>query len=240
LRSSGRTGGYASPVPRSPADTVTLVLFCRRPRPGSGKRRLARDLGDSAALLMSELLLATALEDAAGWPGGRVIAPAESGDEDWARSLPVAFDRIMLQPNGNLGDRLSGVDRALRREGHTRLLYIGSDAPVLRPADYQAARAGLLTHDVVLGPAFDGGVTCMGGRKPWPPLAHLPWSSERLHVALQSACQQAGMSVCNLEPRYDIDIPADLRRLCADLATDRRPARRALYQALCGLGYCAP
>jgi len=225
-------------VPKPPANSVSLVLFCRRPVPGSGKRRLARELGDSATFMLSELLLATALEDAAGWPGNRIIAPADPGDEGWARALPLAFDAVVLQPNGNLGDRLSGVDRALRRQGHTRILYIGSDAPVLGPADYQAARVGLATHDAVLGPAVDGGVTCLGSRVPWPTLAHLPWSSERLHGTLDSACRDAGMSVCTLEPRYDIDTPADLQRLCADLATDWRPARRVLYRALCGLGYC--
>lgn len=227
-------------MPNSPATAVTLVVFCRRPAPGFGKRRLARELGESPALMISELLLATTLEDAAIWPGGRIIAPAESGDEGWARSLPLDFDEIVLQPNGNLGDRLAGVDQKLRLRGHKRLLYIGSDAPVLSPADYRAARAGLATHDVVLGPALDGGVTCLGSRQPWPPLSSLPWSSERLHGALQSVCQQAGLTVCNLEPRYDIDVPADLGRLATDLATDCRPARRALYAALCSLGYCSP
>lgn len=226
-------------MPNSAANTITLVVFTRRPTPGTGKRRLARELGDTTTQRISELLLATTLEDAAAWSGYRVIAPADPGDGDWARSLRPAFDEVVLQPTGNLGDRLSGVDQALRNQGHTRLLYIGSDAPILAPADYQAARNSLATHDVVLGPALDGGVTCLGSRRPWPPLADLPWGSELLHAALESTCEQAGLSVKNLAPRYDIDICADLERLCADLATDWRPARRALYQALRGLGYCA-
>lgn len=225
-------------MPNADPNAVTLVLFCRRPGPGSGKRRLARELGESTALAISEHLLATALEDAAAWPASRIIAPSEPGDAAWARSLPVAFDRIVPQHGGSLGDRLSGVDRALRAEGYSQLLYIGSDAPVLAPGDYDDARRSLATHDVVLGPALDGGVTCLGSRKPWPSLAQLPWETALLHGALQSACERAGLSVRNIQPRYDIDVPADLQRLCADLATDRRPARRALYQALCSLGYC--
>jgi glycosyltransferase A (GT-A) superfamily protein (DUF2064 family) len=227
-------------VPNSAADPVTLVVFCRRPAPGSGKRRLARELGETTTLMICELLLATTLEDAAAWPGGRIIAPAEPGDEAWARSLPLDFDQVVLQPNGNLGDRLSAVDRVLRAAGHSRLLYIGSDAPLLAPTDYRAARASLATHDVVLGPALDGGVTCLGSRQPWPPLQELPWGRELLHDALRSACQRSGMTVQDLEPRYDIDVPADLGRLCTDLATDGRPARRVLYEALRGLGYCHP
>ncbi|MDP2324194.1 MAG: DUF2064 domain-containing protein [Gammaproteobacteria bacterium] len=224
-------------MPHTPADAITLVVFCRRPTPGSGKRRLARDLGETTTLLISELLLATALEDAAAWPGHRIIATAEPVDEGWARSLPLDPDNVVLQPDGNLGERLMGVDRLLRSQGHTRLLYIGSDAPILSSADYQAARAGLVTHDVVLGPALDGGVTYLGSRRPWPTLTDLPWSSERLHDALQAICERSGMSVQNLELRYDIDVQADLGRLCADLSADTRPARRALYQALRSLGY---
>jgi len=227
-------------VPDSAADAVTLVVFCRRPAPGYGKRRLARELGETATLMLSELLLATALEDAAAWPFGRIIAPAEPGDEAWARSLAVEFDQVMPQPSGNLGIRLAVIDQALRGQGHTRLLYIGSDAPVLAPADYQSARAGLTTHDVVLGPALDGGVTCLGSRQPWPSLKNLPWGSERLHAALQSACERSGMTVCNLARRYDIDVPTDLVRLAGDLVTDWRPARRTLYQALHSLGYSNP
>jgi hypothetical protein len=225
---------------KAASEAMTLVVFCRRPALGSGKRRLARELGDPATLTISELLLGTTLEDLAAWPGRRVIAPAEPGDESWARSLPVPLDDVVPQPSGNLGVRLAGVDRVLRDRGHTRLLYIGSDAPVLGPADYLAACHALTTHDVVLGPALDGGVTCLGSRLAWPELARLPWGGEELHAALQAICARGGLTVQNLPPRYDVDVPADLRRLCSDLAGDARPARLALYRELRSLGYSGP
>jgi glycosyltransferase A (GT-A) superfamily protein (DUF2064 family) len=221
-------------------EAITLVVFCRRPALGSGKRRLAIELGEVATLMISELLLATTLEDVAAWPGRRVIAPAEPGDELWARSLPIPLDDVVPQSDGNLGVRLGDVDRVLRGRGHTHLLYIGSDAPVLAAADYRAACHALTTHDVVLGPALDGGVTCLGTRQPWPELASLPWSSTELHATLQSLCERAGLTVRNLPPSYDVDVPADLARLCADLVGDARPARLALYRALRSLGYCFP
>jgi glycosyltransferase A (GT-A) superfamily protein (DUF2064 family) len=221
-----------------PSGALTLVAFCRRPAPGVGKRRLARELGDGATLTISQLLLATTLEDLAAWPGRRVLAPAEPADEGWAWSLPVALDDVVPQAGDNLGDRLGAVDRLLRLRGHTGLLYIGSDAPVLTAADYGDAARALASHDVVLGPALDGGVTCLGSRRGWPDLSPLPWSGERLHAALQACCESAGLAVQNLGPRYDVDVPADLLRLATDLAADARPARRALYRALATLGYC--
>lgn len=221
-----------------PSEAITLVAFCRRPAPGVGKRRLVRELGEAATLTISQLLLDTTVEDLAAWPGLRVVAPAEAADEAWARSLPVRLDDVVAQPDGNLGARLGAVDRVLRGRGHKRLLYIGSDAPVLAAADYRAAASGLATHDVVLGPALDGGVTCMGSRRAWPDLTALPWSGERLHAALQACCETGGLSVQNLGTRYDVDVADDLRRLGTDLAADARPARRALYRALATLGYC--
>ncbi|MBL8200232.1 MAG: DUF2064 domain-containing protein [Chromatiales bacterium] len=222
----------------APSEPVTLVAFCRRPAPGVGKRRLARDLGEADTLAISQLLLATTLEDLAAWPGPRVLAPAEPADESWARSLPVALDDVVAQPAGNLGERLGAVDRALRQRGHGRLLFIGSDAPVLAATDYVDAASAFASHDVVLGPALDGGVTCMGSRRAWPDLAALPWSGAHLHAALQACCESAGLTVHNLATRYDVDVPGDLQRLCVDLAADTRPARRALYRALATLGYC--
>jgi glycosyltransferase A (GT-A) superfamily protein (DUF2064 family) len=221
----------------APSEAITLVAFCRRPAPGVGKRRLATELGEAATLTISQLLLATTLEDLAAWPGLRVVAPAEPADEAWARSLPLHLDDVVTQPDGNLGARLGAVDRVLRERGHKRLLYIGSDAPVLADSDYRAAASALDTHDVVLGPALDGGVTCMGSRCGWPGLTALPWSGERLHAALQALCAAGGLTVRNLGTRYDVDVADDLRRLCGDLATDARPARRALYRALASLGY---
>ncbi len=222
-------------LPGEPA----LVLVCRRPAPGSGKRRLAVHVGEPATLRLCELMLATALEDLAAWPGARIIAPAATDDVAWARSLPVAGLDVIPQSEGNLGARIATLDRQLRDQGHGALLYIGSDAPVLGPDDYLAARHALTRHAVVLGPALDGGVTCMGSRHAWPPLDELPWSTAHLHAALQSICEQAGLDVANIATRYDIDVVGNLFRLAADLRTDLRPARRALYRALQSLGYCA-
>lgn len=205
---------------------------------GSGKRRLARDLGEPSTLMLCELMLATALEDLAAWPGETIIAPAAASDAAWARSLSGNSRGVVTQPEGSLGTRIEAIDRQLRAQGQSTVLYIGSDAPVLTPADYLAARRALVRNPIVLGPALDGGVTCMGSRVGWPPLEKLPWSTANLHAALQSKCEQAGAKVENIATRYDIDILADLPRLAIDLQTDERPARRALYRALKSLGYC--
>lgn len=217
------------PAPAQDSE-ATLVLVCRRPAPGTGKRRLAAEIGDAQALAIAEGLLAAALEDALAWPGPVVIAPAAARDCDWAAGLLPRDVQVQPQAPGTLGQRLATLDRALRAAGHRALVYIGSDAPALRPADYAATRRLLAGHDVVLAPAADGGVTLMAARTAWPELAGLPWETPALGAALRRACVAAGRTVACLPAGFDVDTGADLLRLRTALRNDPRPARRALLK----------
>ena len=203
----------------------TLVVFCRRPALGIGKQRIARELGAPAGLALAKHLLDTALEDAGAWQGPVVVSPADPGDTEWAAGLLPSSCEIIPQPAGNLGDRINAVDRRARLGGHAHIIYIGSDAPVLDADYYAAAVAALKTHDVVLGPADDGGVTLMGARQAWPELGHLPWSTGDLGAALELTCLNDGLTVYSLDHRYDVDLAADLSKLLDDLRMDLRPAR---------------
>ncbi|MDH3977372.1 MAG: DUF2064 domain-containing protein [Gammaproteobacteria bacterium] len=210
----------------------TLIVFCRRPVAGIGKSRIAADLGNELTLQLSQHLLAATLEDAGAWPGPVVISPAEPTDRDWAETLLEPQPAVAAQPKGNLGERINTVDRSVRTHKDEKLIYIGSDAPLLNESYYEAARSGLNDHDIVLGAAEDGGVVLMGARTAWPDLASLPWSSENLGKALELLCKRQGLTVKHLETCYDIDNARDLPRLHKDLQYDVRPARQALQQWL--------
>ena len=215
-----------------------LVLFCRRPAPGTGKQRLARKLGRARALAVATALLDCALEDVADWPGRLVISPACHEDLEWAQGLIARPKWVIPQHAGNLGERLSGVDIETRRRGCNHVLFIGSDAPSLQLGDLLAADDALAEADVALIPAADGGVALMGSRAPWPDLAGLPWSEPALADALEQECRDKGRSVVRLPASYDIDEVSALAGAVAALESDVRPARRRLRSLLveaCGV-----
>jgi uncharacterized protein len=211
------------------ARSTSLVLMLKAP--ARSKRRLAAGLGDAAAAEAARRLAACALEDLAAWPGPTWLAPADPGDLDWLGDT-AARHAVVQQGKGNLGARIGRVSETLRERGFDAQIFVGIDCPHL-DADYLERAADMLAgHDVVLGPASDGGVVLMGTRVRWPALEPLPWSTERLGAVLEAACRRAGSSVAALDPRTDIDTVADFAGLAGTLEHDVRPARRALREWL--------
>ena len=132
----------------------TLVLFVRIPRLGAGKRRLARDIGVVAALRFERLMLAQSLRRL-----GR--------DRRWTLRLAVTPDRAAQrlgahpQGRGDLGIRMR---RALAACPPGPKMLVGSDIPGLHTAHIAEAFALLGRHDIVFGPARDGGFWLIGCR----------------------------------------------------------------------------
>lgn len=214
---------------------TTLVLICKRPLPGIGKQRLAASLGIKVAHEIAQALLDCALEDMRAWEGPLVISPASSHDLRWASNLLPSHSRVSVHPQtaGNLGQRLNALDRTLRTNRPIRLIYIGSDAPLLTDSDYKNCREALQQYETVLIPALDGGVTLMASNSPWPELSHLPWSTDQLGETLTNLCLEAGQTVIRLNPNLDVDEMQDIERLVTPLKADPRPARRRLYALVC-------
>lgn len=202
-----------------------LVLMLKAPE--RSKRRLARDIGP-LAVEAARRLCACALEDAAAWPGPVCYAPATTADRAWLEAELHPGARLLTQRGANLGARLENVSNRLRRRGHVRQLFIGIDCPQLDQAYLRRAAAALARHDVVLGPAADGGAVLLGTRTGWPPLGDLPWSTDRLYERLLTLCRGHGLRVATLDARADVDDLPDLLAAGRGLERDRRPARRAL------------
>jgi glycosyltransferase A (GT-A) superfamily protein (DUF2064 family) len=212
-------------TPSTPTGCCVVLMMKSAAR---SKRRLAARLGTERATQAAQRLLDCACEDLAAWRGPRCAAPSAADDQLGA---PPA-DAVVVQRDGNLGERINHVNDELIRRGFARQLFIGIDCPSLDVAYLARAAAALDEHDTVLGPAADGGVVLMGVRGYWPSLAELPWSTDALCEALRAACAASG-SRCALLPRLqDVDTPSDLAALRTKLRGDPRPARQALVRWL--------
>jgi len=151
-----------------------LILFFREPLLGVGKRRLARDIGDVAAVRFERLMIARLIRRL-GRDGRwrlRLAVAAARPSRRW-RGLPA-----MPQGPGDLGQRMH---RTLAACPPGPAVLVGADIPALGAAHIAEAFRLLGRHDVVFGPAEDGGFWLAGvtrNARHLPPLfAKVRWSS---------------------------------------------------------------
>ena len=153
-----------------------LVLFARAPRLGSGKRRLARDIGAVAALRFERLMLARLLRRL-GHDGRWRLRLAVTPDHARRRARLWPHDTPMAgQGSGDLGRRMR---RALAACPPGPAVLIGTDIPALAAAHIAEAFRLLGKHDLVFGSAADGGFWLVGARRSprLPPLfGEVRWS----------------------------------------------------------------
>jgi hypothetical protein len=145
-----------------------LILFLRAPALGTGKRRLAAEIGDVAALRFQRLMLARMVRRL-----GR--------DRRWRLRVALTPDRARLpgvatarQGRGDLGVRMR---RALGACPPGPKILVGADIPELSASHIAEAFRLLGRHDVVFGPAEDGGFWLVGARHRMPPFGPVRWSS---------------------------------------------------------------
>jgi uncharacterized protein len=154
-----------------------LVVFVRAPQLGTGKRRLAQDIGDIAALRFERLMLRRLLHQLgpdSRWHVRLAVTPDKARRHigGWHRRVETTD-----QGKGDLGVRML---RALRTCPPGPVILVGTDIPAIDRRHVAAAFRLLGSHDLVFGPAEDGGFWLVGARHPRQ-LPHLfrrvRWSS---------------------------------------------------------------
>jgi rSAM/selenodomain-associated transferase 1 len=170
-----------------------LLVFAKAPRMGFVKTRLAKDLGGEGALQAYRRLLKTVASRIDRIEGGTVcFSPA--GSEQELRPYFPAHWSFWEQKGADLGERLRHALAASLGRGAGRIAVIGTDCPYLDSADIEQAWESLEFHDLVLGPANDGGYWLIGLKKLYPELfTEISWGTER--VLDQTVAKASGLDL---------------------------------------------
>lgn len=207
-----------------PADTrgdTLLIQFAKWPERGRVKTRLAGKLGEQGALeahlaltrAVLAQLQATGLPVAFWWDRPLQNTPPEASTV--MADLAAAEVIQGYQKGDDLGERMS---RALAQglEDYRQVIIIGSDCPSVDPGYIASAREVLAHQDLVMGPSDDGGYVLLGARATAPGmLSEIDWGTPRVLAQTRQQLQAAGLSFGQLEPRWDVDEPADWQRFLA-------------------------
>ena len=214
--------------------TSALVIFAKAPIAGQVKTRLCPPLTpDEAATLHGSFVLDTLERTKAAvatlkLPLARYLACAPSST--------LVFFRIMEERQGvklldqvgeDLGARMAHVFETLFARGYQRVFIVGTDTPSLPLEQYQQAIMLLETHDLVLGPALDGGYYLIGLNQPAPGLfTGIPWSTDQVLALTQGKARALGLTTVLLAPWRDVDTIDDLQALIEAGTVDAKKPKR--------------
>ena len=206
-------------------ETDRLLIFARLPKAGANKTRLIPALGAQNATLVYRQLVDQTLSQARQLANEQ--CPRELGCQATvcytggpACEIRAAFGDDLTyceQVGHTLGDRLQHATKSAFDAGAKRVVVIGTDCPSLTSSDLRTAFKQLEAHDVVIGPAQDGGYYLIGLNAEHASLfANIDWStSQVLEQTLQKTREQE-LRVHQLRMLSDVDYPEDLLPLRRD------------------------
>ena len=194
-----------------------LVVLAKAPRAGEVKTRLCppfspQEAADLYARLLADVLVASAeIAQTLGLVPILAVQPAQACGE-LARLAPARFC-VVPQRGADLGARMDWALREACAAGAPRVVLRGSDSPLIDTEVVAAALAGLDHVDLVLRPDRDGGYGLVAAKRPAPGLFDHPMSTASVLADTLANAERLGLRTQLLEPGFDIDTLADLRRL---------------------------
>ncbi|WP_369997096.1 TIGR04282 family arsenosugar biosynthesis glycosyltransferase [Winogradskyella sp.] len=183
-----------------------VIVFVKNIKLGTVKTRLAKTIGDYGAFeVYSELVKITekATENLA--IDKRIYFSNAVVEDKWKGETKL------LQEGEDLGERMLNAFKEGFKDGYDKIVLIGSDLPDITSNHILNGIEALEEHDVVFGPAEDGGYYLVGLSKMNTSIfINKPWSQPNLLKLTLQELQQHNRDYGILETLNDIDTYEDL------------------------------
>jgi uncharacterized protein len=189
----------------------TLLIFIKNPQLGKVKTRLAKTVGDAAALEIYHELTHITRQNAEILRGvNRHLFYSDFVDtnDDWSNEL---FEKS-VQATGDLGNRMATAFHQIFAKNQERAVIIGSDCPTLTVEILEKAFQALENHDFVVGPSTDGGYYLLGIRAGVvfnAVFENMAWSTEAVFPTTLTRITEGGYSYFLLPALTDVDEEKD-------------------------------
>jgi len=194
-----------------------LIIFTRYPEPGKAKTRLIPVLGPEKAADLQRRMTESTIQTARALvskTGIELEIRYDGGDHGLMSDWLGPDITLCRQGDGDLGEKMDRAFSETFADGIDRVMIIGSDCPGLSPDILATGFSQLASHDLVLGPAGDGGYYLIGLAAPCPPLfRNRPWGSKRLLAETVDTAKIEDLKFFLLEELNDVDRPEDLHDL---------------------------
>jgi len=191
-----------------------LIVFTRYPEPGKTKTRLIPVLGIEGAAQLHRQLALGAIAQAKQLQNTRQLSVEVyfTGGSQQLMQTWLGTDLVYeIQGTGDLGAKMAIAFQMSFNSSVEKVVIIGTDCPDLNSQVMALAFDKLDNHNLVLGPALDGGYYLIGLRQFIPELFRsINWGTAEVLAQTVAIAQNLNLAVAYLPPLADIDRPEDL------------------------------
>jgi rSAM/selenodomain-associated transferase 1 len=186
-----------------------LLIFTKNPEAGKVKTRLAATIGNEAALAVYKQLLSHTVEITNYLLVDKFVFYSNHIDHEDIWVNDCYFKEV--QAGAGLGERMKNAFTSIFQKDYNKIVIIGTDCPGINAGIIMNAFAYLDSHDVVIGPAEDGGYYLLGMKQLYPELfENVNWSTSTVFDETTIKCAKLGLNCYLLPVLKDIDEEKDL------------------------------
>jgi rSAM/selenodomain-associated transferase 1 len=190
------------------AGTCLLIIFTRNPELGKCKTRLAKTIGEEAALEIYKFLLQHTVSITENIPFDMEVHYSDriNTHDIWDNDIYTKKQQI----EGDLGEKMQHAFLSAFKNGYQNVIIIGSDMYNLYQEDIEEAFKALDTFEYVLGPSEDGGYYLLGMNLFKPDLfKNKAWGTDTVLRDTLLDLKEEHLQL--LEERNDIDLYDDIK-----------------------------
>lgn len=181
-----------------------LIIFAKNEVFGNVKTRLAATMGHETALSIYQKLLHHTCEITSVLPVQKVVCYSDYIEPNDCWSNGVYNKKV--QQGEELGERMQQAFEDICKEGAEEVAIIGTDCLELTSDIIMKSFECLSKHDVVIGPAKDGGYYLLAMKTLHSELfKDIAWSTESVLAQTLDICTKKNLSVHLLPELSDVD-----------------------------------
>lgn len=197
----------------------TVLIFAKNLIHGEVKTRLAATAGNDVAFSVYEQLIKHTVGITSSLPVDKTVFYSKSIEPEDVWDSKIY--RKKVQSGNDLGERMRNAFAGVFVEGYEKAAIIGTDCMELNSAIIIDAFACLDKHEVVIGPAKDGGYYLLAMKKLYVELfENINWSTHEVFSQTLEICKRLDLSTHLLPELSDIDDEDDLNKSLNLFLTD--------------------
>ncbi len=197
---------------------TAVLIFSKAPIAGQVKTRLAKTVGDQAALETYKAMLTVIVERISDLSHTDIyISAANQLDHPFFIDLMVRYSlKGHLQCEGNLGDKMwSALSQLLKN--YQKVVIIGGDALPVMSQHIEEMVTQLNTSDIAVIPSEDGGYVAIGASKVTAGMFDdIAWGTEVVFEQQLQRFEAERLTVWQGKPLWDLDDETDFQKFVND------------------------